>query len=72
MLDELQDMMVERLLVYEKKNKELPARVVVYRDGVSEVSLYHAFCDSENCSHHQIYITRDNLIRSWRKSFHRF
>ena len=69
MLDELQDMMVERLLVYEKKNKELPARVIVYRDGVSEVSLYHSFYDSENCSDHQI---RDNLMRSWRKSFLRF
>lgn len=41
MLDELQDMMVERLLVYERKNKVLPARVIVYRDGVSEVSLYY-------------------------------
>ena len=38
MLDELTDMLVERLLVYEKKNKALPERVIVYRDGVSEVS----------------------------------
>jgi hypothetical protein len=30
-------MMVERLLVYEKKNKALPQRVFVFRDGVSEV-----------------------------------
>jgi len=37
MLDELRDMMVERLLVYEKKNKVLPQRIFVYRDGVSEV-----------------------------------
>jgi len=36
MLDELRDMMVERLLVYEKKNKALPQRIFVYRDGVSE------------------------------------
>lgn len=36
MLDELRDMLVERLLVYEKKNKVLPARIFVYRDGVSE------------------------------------
>ncbi|KAF8970422.1 argonaute-like protein [Flammula alnicola] len=36
MLDELRDMMVERLLVYEKKNEVLPARIIVYRDGVSE------------------------------------
>jgi eukaryotic translation initiation factor 2C len=32
-------MMVERLLAYEKKNKRLPERVFVYRDGVSEVRL---------------------------------
>jgi eukaryotic translation initiation factor 2C len=37
MLDELRDMLVERLLVYEKKNKVLPQRIFVYRDGVSEV-----------------------------------
>ena len=38
MLDELADMLVERLLVYERKNKVLPDRIFVYRDGVSEVS----------------------------------
>lgn len=38
MLDELRDMMVERLLLYEKKNKSLPQRILVFRDGVSEVS----------------------------------
>jgi eukaryotic translation initiation factor 2C len=38
MLDELTDMLVERLLVYEKKNKVFPDRIFVYRDGVSEVS----------------------------------
>jgi hypothetical protein len=37
MLDELRDMLVERLLVYEKKNKVLPERIFVFRDGVSEV-----------------------------------
>ncbi|KAF8907085.1 argonaute-like protein [Gymnopilus junonius] len=36
MLDELSDMLIERLQVYEKKNKTLPDRVIVYRDGVSE------------------------------------
>jgi len=39
MLDELEIAMVERLLVYEKKNKVLPERIFVYRDGVSEVRL---------------------------------
>lgn len=39
MLDELRDMLVERLLAYEKKNKVLPQRMFVFRDGVSEVSI---------------------------------
>lgn len=38
MLAELSDMLVERLLLYEKKNKLLPKRIFVFRDGVSEVS----------------------------------
>ncbi|KAJ7235089.1 ribonuclease H-like domain-containing protein [Mycena haematopus] len=36
MLSELRDMLVERLLLYEKKNKALPQRIIVFRDGVSE------------------------------------
>ncbi|KAJ7911613.1 Piwi domain-containing protein, partial [Mycena leptocephala] len=36
MLSELRDMLVERLRVYEKKNKVLPQRIIVFRDGVSE------------------------------------
>ncbi|KAF7290752.1 Argonaute-like protein [Mycena indigotica] len=36
MLTELRDMLVERLLVYEKKNGTLPQRIMVFRDGVSE------------------------------------
>jgi eukaryotic translation initiation factor 2C len=38
MLDELTEMLLERLQVYERKNKVLPDRIFVYRDGVSEVS----------------------------------
>jgi hypothetical protein len=37
MLDELKAMMVERLAYYERKNKALPERIFVFRDGVSEV-----------------------------------
>ncbi|KAJ7641512.1 argonaute-like protein [Roridomyces roridus] len=36
MLSELRDMLVERLLLYEKKNRALPQRIIVFRDGVSE------------------------------------
>jgi len=40
MLDELQEMMVERLEHYKKKNNgSLPMRIFVFRDGVSEVCL---------------------------------
>ncbi|KAG7440908.1 argonaute-like protein [Guyanagaster necrorhizus] len=35
-VEELQHMMHERLLVYKKKNKALPERILVFRDGVSE------------------------------------
>ena len=39
-LDELSDMLVERLLLYDKRNKKLlPKRIFVFRDGVSEVSM---------------------------------
>jgi len=36
MIQELKQMMVERLTVYQKQSRRLPDRVYVYRDGVSE------------------------------------
>ncbi|KAG2360248.1 ribonuclease H-like domain-containing protein [Suillus spraguei] len=36
MITDLTDMMIERLMFYNKKNRTLPDRVFVYRDGVSE------------------------------------
>ncbi|KAI9435236.1 argonaute-like protein [Russula earlei] len=36
MITDLRDMMEERLLAYRTKNKDLPQRILVYRDGVSE------------------------------------
>ncbi|KAG2050097.1 Piwi-domain-containing protein [Suillus hirtellus] len=36
MITDLTAMMIERLMFYEKKNRSLPDRVFVYRDGVSE------------------------------------
>jgi len=37
MLDELDEMLIERLNLWEKRNKSLPERILIYRDGVSEV-----------------------------------
>lgn len=37
MVDHLKEMMVERLEHYKSKNKSLPERIFVFRDGVSEV-----------------------------------
>lgn len=41
MVQELTNLMVERLQAYEKKNGQLPERIIVFRDGVSEVSTPH-------------------------------
>lgn len=36
MITDLRDMMIERLLLFKATSKVLPARILVYRDGVSE------------------------------------
>jgi hypothetical protein len=38
-IDEAKDMMVERLLAYQKNMRGLPERIVIFRDGVAEVSI---------------------------------
>lgn len=48
MVQILTDMMCERLALYKKRNKKLPERVIVYRDGVSEV-LPHMFFYYSHC-----------------------
>ncbi len=48
MLDELEAAMIERLRVWEQKNKTLPERVFVYRDGVSEVGHIASTDPSQN------------------------
>lgn len=40
MIQDLTEMMVERLQAYKATNKALPKRVIIYRDGVSEVSTF--------------------------------
>ena len=37
MIQDLTDMMIERLQAYKATSKALPKRVIIYRDGVSEV-----------------------------------
>lgn len=39
MITGLRDLMVQRLDAYQAKSRRLPSRILVYRDGVSEVSL---------------------------------
>ena len=40
MVEDLTNMTIERLKLYMKKNKsQLPQRIIIYRDGVSEVSM---------------------------------
>jgi eukaryotic translation initiation factor 2C len=36
MIEDMKEMVIERLQLYKKKNKALPQRVIFYRDGVSE------------------------------------
>lgn len=47
MVENLGPMMIERLQLYKKKNKALPERIFVFRDGVSEVRI----CFSDDLSH---------------------
>ena len=46
MITDLAAMMVERLTAFKNKSKVLPTRVIVYRDGVSEVSVMMPFSGS--------------------------
>lgn len=72
MLDELRDMLVERLLVYEKKNKALPVRIIVYRDGVSEASLSIFISNLElsdkDCRVNSTACFKKNFHKSWKLS----
>jgi hypothetical protein len=43
MVTNLHSMMHERLLLFHRKNKSLPERILVYRDGVSEVGVLSRF-----------------------------
>lgn len=43
MVQELTTLMVERLQSYERKNRQLPDRIIIFRDGVSEVIKLNLF-----------------------------
>ena len=49
MVTNLHLMMHERLLLFHRKNKSLPERILVYRDGVSEVSALATF-EGDTCA----------------------
>lgn len=72
MLDELRDMLVERLLVYETKNKSLPDRILVFRDGVSEVCHSPYILLLCLCRYLSLPHCRVNTTLSLKKSFPRY
>lgn len=43
MVEGLVKLLIERLQLYEKKMKTLPERILIYRDGVSEVCVHHYY-----------------------------
>ena len=44
MVQGLTKALVNRLTLYRQKNKTLPERIMVYRDGVSEVNTPNPYC----------------------------
>ena len=52
MISDVEGMMLERLRHYQAKNKGLPNRVIIFRDGVSEV-YYHYL---------KLYVERSKII----------
>jgi hypothetical protein len=45
MISEMDEMMIERLQLYQKRNNDLlPDRIFMFRDGVSEVRLAPCSC----------------------------
>lgn len=41
MIEDLEEMMAERIQAFRTRSKVLPKRIIVYRDGVSEVLFQH-------------------------------
>ena len=46
MIEKFTEMMVERLLLWQQRNKGLPERVILFRDGVSE-GQFHLVLETE-------------------------
>jgi hypothetical protein len=67
MVTALEQMMFERLSLYLKRNRQLPGRIIVFRDGVSEVCIYSSGFgnhEAEFCS-----LSRDNMRSYSKKSY---
>ncbi len=48
MVEALDKMMIERLKLYQQKNgNKLPERILIYRDGVSEVMIRNSLIDED-------------------------
>lgn len=48
MVEALDKMMIERLKLYQQKNgNKLPERILIYRDGVSEVMIINSLIEED-------------------------
>src|SRR5712672_3121870 len=75
MITDLREMMEERLLAYRTRNRDLPQRILVYRDGVSEVCpwcLFHPAMSDIPSVQGQFSIVVQDEIPKIRASFRKF
>jgi hypothetical protein len=57
--------MIERLKAFQAKSNQYPERIVVYRDGISEVSLSSSIVKVPR----EICPFRDSIVQSSRKNY---
>ena len=66
MVDGLEEMVLERLKLWEKKNKSLPKKIVIYRDGVSE-GQYQRVLEEELPPFQEAFKRRYGAEKNWPK-----
>lgn len=66
MVTELKEMVLERLGLWESKNRQLPSKIIIYRDGVSE-GQYHQVLEKEMPSFEKAFIERYGKKEKWPK-----